>query len=143
MSKDLGSKVISLTIPAGNAKPAPPVGPVLAQNGVSVPDFCKQFNDRTKNEEPNTPLRVEISCNKDRTFSFIIKLPSVAFLLKKAMGESKGLSKPGMVDGPSVSNEIIRKVAEQKMSEMRVADLEAAMQCVRGTARSMGFSIEG
>ncbi len=133
---------INLQISVGKATPAPPIGPALAQKQVSIPEFIKQFNERTKEMEPGTPIPVLITAYADKTFDFIIKLPPVSYLICKHSGISKGLSNAGREKGPSVSIDVIRKVAEMKKDEMKIS-LDSAIKCVKGTARSMGFEVVG
>ena len=131
---------INLLIPVGKATPAPPIGPALAQKQVSIPEFIKQFNERTKHMEPGTPTPVLITAYADKSFDFIIKLPPVSYLICKHAGIAKGLSNAGREKGPNVSMDVIRKVAEMKKDEMKIG-LDSAINCVKGTAKSMGFEV--
>lgn len=133
---------IQLVVKAGQATPTPPVGPVLAQNGVNVVEFCKQFNDKTKDQEPGTPLRTVITAHADRTFSFIVKLPSVSYLLVKKGKLEKGKSAPGRDEPSVITSDVVREVAEMKMSEMNAFDIDAAIKMVEGTAISMGLKVQ-
>ena len=132
--------LIKLQIPAGNATPAPPVGPALGQKGVNIMDFCKNFNYKTA-KEGDAIIPVEISVFADRSYTFITKTPPVSFLLKKAAGIPKGNQTPGRTKVGQVTRAQIKEIAERKMPDLTAASLEAAMNVVKGTARSMGMEI--
>lgn len=133
--------VIKLQIPAGNANPAPPVGPALGQHGLNIMEFCKAFNEKTK-QDVGTIVPVIINVHEDRTFSFICKKPPVAFLLKEAAGIEKGSSTPNKEKVAKLSRAKIEEIAKRKMPDLNTKDLESAVKIVEGTARSMGIEIE-
>ena len=133
--------VIKLQIEAGKATPAPPVGPALGSSGVNIMQFVKEFNDRTANQ-PGMIIPVVISVYKDKSFSFITKVPPVAVLIKKALKIEKGSGKPNKDKVAKINKEQIKTIAEQKMEDLNAASLETAMSMVAGTARSMGVVVE-
>ena len=133
--------VIKLQIEAGKATPAPPVGPALGSSGVNIMQFVKEFNDRTANQ-PGMIIPVVISVYKDKTFSFITKVPPVAVLIKKAIGLKSGSGKPNKEKVAKLTKEQVKAIAEQKMEDLNAASVEAAMSMVAGTARSMGVTVE-
>jgi large subunit ribosomal protein L11 len=136
------SAQIKLQIPGGQANPAPPVGPALGQHGVNIMEFCKAFNAKTKDAQGMiTP--VVITVYSDRSFSFITKIPPVSVLILKELGIGKGSGVPNKDKVGSISPEQVRTIAEKKMPDLNAASIEAAMQIVMGTARSMGVSITG
>ena len=135
------SGYIKLQIPAGKATPAPPVGPALGQHGVNIMGFCKEFNERTKNQV-GLIIPVEITVYADRSFSFITKTPPAAVLIKKALGIEKGSGVPNKNKVAQLTKEQVQKIAEQKMPDLNAANLESAMSMVAGTARSMGVTVE-
>ncbi len=141
MSEKKVSAIIKLQIPAGKANPAPPVGPALGQHGVNIQDFCTQFNEKTKDKMGDV-VPVEISVHEDRSFSFIMKTPPAAELLKKAAGVKKGAGNPLADKIGKVTKDQIREIAEIKMSDLNAANLESAEKIVEGTARSMGITVE-
>ena len=132
--------VIKLQIEAGKATPAPPVGPALGSSGVNIMQFVKEFNDRTANQ-PGMIIPVVISVYKDKTFSFITKVPPVAVLIKKAIGLKSGSGKPNKEKVAKITKEQVKAIAEQKMEDLTAASVEAAMSMVAGTARSMGVVV--
>ena len=140
MAKQVMTK-IKLQIPAGQANPAPPVGPALGQHGLNIMDFCKLFNDRTK-EQMGMITPVVITVFQDRTFTFITKTPPAAVLLKKAAGVPKGSAEPHINKVGKVTMAQVREIAELKAPDLNSHDVEAAMQMVMGTARSMGLEVE-
>jgi large subunit ribosomal protein L11 len=131
---------IKLQVPAGQATPAPPVGPALGQHGVNIMDFCKQFNARTQSQA-GMIIPVEISVFADRTFAFITKTPPAAILLKKEAGLEKASGEPNRNKVGIVSREQVKKIAEIKKEDLNAASIEAAMRMVEGTARSMGIVV--
>jgi large subunit ribosomal protein L11 len=131
---------IKLQIPAGNASPAPPVGPALGQHGVNIMEFCKAFNARTQ-KQGGLIIPVVITVYVDRTFSFITKTPPAAVLLKKAAGIEKASGEPNRQKVGQVTRQQIREIAELKKPDLNAADIEAAMRMIAGTARSMGLEI--
>jgi large subunit ribosomal protein L11 len=134
--------VIKLQLPAGQANPAPPVGPALGQHGVNIMDFCQKFNAKTQTKS-GTILPVEITVYKDRTFDFIVKQPPVAEMIKKELNLEKGAATTGKERVGVLSRASIRKIAQIKMSDLNAKTIEAAEKIVEGTARSMGVSVEG
>ena len=132
--------VIKLQIEAGKATPAPPVGPALGSSGVNIMQFVKEFNDRTANQ-PGMTIPVVITVYKDKSFTFITKVPPVAVLIKKAIGLQKGSGKPNKDKVAKITKEQVKAIAEQKMEDLNAASLEAAMSMVEGTARSMGVVV--
>ena len=132
---------IKLNIPAGAANPSPPVGPALGQRGVNIMEFCKAFNASTDSLEKNMPIPVVITVFSDKSFSFITKTPPVSFYHKKAAGKDKGSSEPGRTVGGSVKIDQIREIAENKMKDLNAANIEGAIEMVRGSARSMGLEV--
>ena len=135
-------ELIKLQIPAGGANPSPPVGPALGQRGLNIMDFCKSFNEKTKNLEKGAPIPVVITAYKDRTFDFITKLPPVSYYLKKAAKINKGNSTPGRTLEGKVSMKDIEKIANQKMADLNANDLRGAINMVKGSAVSMGMEVE-
>lgn len=131
---------VKLQIPAGKAAPAPPVGPALGQAGVNIPQFIKEFNERTAKDMGMT-IPVVITVYADRTFSFITKVPPVPDLLRRSCGIEKGSGTPQKDKVASIPRDELRKIAEQKMSDMNAGSVEAAMRMVAGTARSMGITV--
>ena len=132
--------VIKLQIEAGKATPAPPVGPALGSSGVNIMQFVKEFNDRTANQ-PGMIIPVVISVYKDKSFSFVTKVPPVAVLIKKALGIKSGSGKPNKDKVAKITKDQVKAIAEQKMEDLNAASLEAAMSMVAGTARSMGVVV--
>ncbi|HTY07545.1 MAG TPA: 50S ribosomal protein L11 [Candidatus Edwardsbacteria bacterium] len=133
---------VKLQIPAGAANPAPPVGPALGQHGVNIPEFCKQFNAKTQGQE-GLIIPVVITIYQDRTFTFIMKTPPAAVLLKKAAGLAKGSGVPNRTKVGTVSEAQVREIATRKMADLNAGSLAAAVLMVKGTARSMGIEING
>ena len=133
--------VIKLQIEAGKATPAPPVGPALGSSGVNIMQFVKEFNDRTANQ-PGMIIPVVISVYKDKSFSFITKVPPVAVLIKKALGIKSGSGKPNKDKVAKITKDQVKAIAEQKMEDLNAASVEAAMSMVAGTARSMGVVVQ-
>ena len=134
--------IIKLQIPAGQANPAPPVGPALGQHGVNIMEFCKAFNAQTQ-AQGGTIIPVEITVYEDRSFSFVTKTPPAAVLLREALGVDKGSGEPNRVKVGKVSREKVREIAELKMPDLNANDIDAAMRIIEGTARSMGVEVEG
>lgn len=132
---------IKLQIPAGAANPAPPVGPALGQHGLNIQDFCKQFNDRTKDQRGDI-LPVVITVYEDRSFDFILKTPPAAELLKKAAGIQKGSGKPLTEKVGKITKQQLKTIAETKLPDLNANDVDAAMRIIAGTARQMGLTIE-
>jgi large subunit ribosomal protein L11 len=134
---------VKLQVPAGQANPAPPVGPALGQHGVNIMDFCKSFNARTKEMTPGLTTPVEITVYQDRTFSFITKTPPAAVLLRIASGIPKGSANSRTTKVGKVSMQQVTEIARTKMKDLNAVDLDGAVKTISGTARSMGLTIEG
>ena len=132
---------IKLQIPAGEANPSPPVGPALGQRGLNIMDFCKAFNEKTKNLEKGAPIPVVITAYKDKKFDFVTKLPPVSYYLKKAAKIKKGNSTPGRSLVGKVSMADIEKIAKDKMNDLNAVDLNGAVNMVKGSALSMGMEV--
>lgn len=141
MAKKKVTALVKLQVPAGKATPAPPVGPALGPHGVSAPQFVQQFNDRTKNMEPGLTIPVVISVFSDRTFSFVTKTPPAAVLIKKAAKIAKGSAEPHKVKVASLTRAQLKPIAELKMPDLNANDVEAAINIIAGTARSMGVKV--
>jgi large subunit ribosomal protein L11 len=141
MAKKINAQ-IKLHVTAGSANPAPPVGPALGQHGVNIMQFCKQFNDQTKNRE-GLILPVVISVYEDRTFSFIIKSPPSSVLLKRAANLAKASGTSGKEVIGTVTKKQVEEIAKQKMQDLNTSDMAQAMKIIQGTARSMGITVEG
>jgi large subunit ribosomal protein L11 len=134
--------MVKLQIPAGQATPAPPVGPALGQAGVNIMDFCKSFNARTK-EQLGLIIPVVVTVYADRSYTFITKTPPAAILLIKAAGIAKGSGVPNRNKVGTVSSAQVQEIARTKMPDLNTTSLESAMRTVQGTARSMGIDVEG
>ena len=132
---------IKLQINAGNATPAPPVGPALGQKGVNIMDFCKQFNARTQ-DQPGMIIPVVITVYADRSFTFVTKTPPAAVLLKKAAGLDSGSGEPNKKKVATLTYAQVEEIAQLKMKDLNAASLEAATDMIKGTARSMGIVVE-
>jgi large subunit ribosomal protein L11 len=139
MAKKIVTK-IKLQCPAGQATPAPPVGPALGQHGVNIGQFVQQFNDRTRDQQ-GTIIPVEITVYSDRSFEFILKSPPAAVLLKQAAAIAVGSGEPNKNKVGRVTREQIRQIAERKQKDLNAATVEAAMRIIEGTARSMGVEL--
>ncbi len=140
MSKKIKSR-LKLQIPGGQASPAPPIGPILGQQGINIQDFCTKFNQETKDKQGEV-LSVDLIVYEDRSFDFKIKGSPVSFLLKKAVGAEKGSGRPNVKKVGKISKEKVREIAQKKLEDLNTNDLEKAMKIVEGTARSMGIEIE-
>ena len=134
---------VKLQVPAGSASPSPPIGPALGQAGLNIMDFCKAFNDKTKNLEKGAPIPVIITAYKDRSFDFVTKLPPVSYYLKKAAKIKKGNSTPGRTLVGKVTLDDVKKIAKEKMADLNAIDLDGAVKMVRGSAVSMGMEVVG
>jgi large subunit ribosomal protein L11 len=132
---------IKLQVPAAKANPAPPIGPALGQHGVNIPGFCKEFNERTKNDV-GMIIPVVITVYSDRSFTFITKTPPVPVLIKKELNIETASGRPNRDKVGQLTKEQVKKIAEIKMPDLNAASLEAAMSMVAGTARSMGVTVE-
>ena len=141
MAKEI-TGYINLIIPAGKANPSPPIGPALGQHGVNIMEFCKAFNAKTGDMEAGTPTPVVITVYKDRTFTFITKMPPNTHYLKKAAGITSASKNPGRDAAVAkVTKKQIRQIAEAKMKDMNAASVEQAMRTIEGSARSMGIEV--
>ncbi|HEY3155426.1 MAG TPA: 50S ribosomal protein L11 [Candidatus Eisenbacteria bacterium] len=134
--------LVKLQVPAGNATPAPPIGPALGQHGVNIMEFCKAFNARTQGQ-PGLIIPVVITVYSDRSFTFITKTPPAAVLLKRAAGIAKGSGEPNRNKVAKVTPAQVREIAELKKPDLNANDVDAAVRMVEGTARSMGIEISG
>ena len=142
---------LKLQIKAGQANPSPPVGPALGQRGINIMEFCKAFNARTQEMEAGSPVPTVITYYADKSFTFETKTPPASFLLKKAAGlkpqgkrnRAKGSEKPGRATAGTVTAKQVREIAELKMKDLSANDVEAAMQIVLGSARSIGIEVKG
>jgi len=133
--------IIKLQIPAGQANPAPPIGPALGQHGLNIADFCGRFNEATR-EKSGSIIPVEITVYEDRTYAFKLKTPPAYDLLRKAAGIEKGAKTPRKEVAGKVTKQQVREIAEKKMEDLNTGDIEAAMKIIEGTARSMGLKVE-
>jgi large subunit ribosomal protein L11 len=133
--------MIKLQIQAGAANPAPPIGPALGQHGVNIMEFCTAYNNATADQRGNV-VPVEITVYEDRSFTFVLKTPPAAELIKKAAGVAKGSGTPHTVKVATLSKDALYKIAEQKMSDLNANDVDAAAKIIAGTARSMGITTE-
>ena len=131
---------IKLQIPAGKANPAPPVGPALGQHGVSIQDFCNQFNEKTKDKGGDI-IPVEITVYEDRSFTFITKTPPASELIKKALKLEKGSKEPHKVKVGELSEELLEEIAKTKIPDLNAEKIESAKRIIAGTARSMGVKV--
>jgi large subunit ribosomal protein L11 len=134
---------LKLQVPAGKANPSPPVGPALGQRGINIMEFCKAFNARTQELEPGSPTPVIITYYTDKSFAMEVKTPPASFLLKKAAKLKSGSKTPGKASAGSVTTKQVREIAEIKMKDLNANDVEAAMQIIAGSARSMGLEVKG
>ncbi len=141
MAKKIAA-LIKLQIQAGQATPAPPVGPALGQHGVNIMEFVKTYNERTSSQTGNI-VPVEITVYADRSFTFITKSSPASDLLRKAANVEKGAAAPGAETAGQVSREAVRQIAETKMEDLNAMDIDAAMKIIEGTARSMGLEVQG
>ena len=134
---------IKLQVPAGKANPSPPIGPALGQRGLNIMEFCKAFNAQTQKMEPGLMLPVVITAFIDKSFTFIIKTPPAAVLIKKALKLEKGSARPHTDKVGKLSRAQIEEIAKAKTPDLTAADLEAAIKTIAGSARSMGVEVEG
>jgi large subunit ribosomal protein L11 len=135
------AQVLKLQIPAGQATPAPPVGPALGQAGINIMEFCKQYNAATQ-QQTGTIVPVEITVFEDRSFSFVTKTPPAAVLLRQRAGVEKGSGEPNREKVGTVTRDDVREIAETKMPDLNAGDVDAAMKIIEGTARSMGITVQ-
>ena len=134
---------VRLQVKAGEANPAPPIGPALGQQGVNIMEFCKAFNARTQSVEKGMPMPVVITVHTDRSFTFIIKTPPASYLIMKAAGISKGSSIPNKNKVGKITRKHLAEIATVKMPDLTAGDLAGAMRTIAGTARNMGIEVEG
>ena len=134
---------VKLQVPAGAANPSPPIGPALGQQGVNIMEFCKQFNAQTQKLEKGLPIPVIITVYTDRSFTFIMKTPPAAVLIRKAIGIEKGSGTPNTTKVGKISRKQLEEIAKLKTPDLTAADLEAAVRTIAGSARSMGVDVEG
>lgn len=138
---------INLQVPAGKANPSPPIGPALGQRGVNIMEFCKAFNAKTKDIEPDTPIPVKITVYSDRSFTFVMKSPPASFFLKRAAGlkttgkPGAGSKEPGRSVAGQVTMEQVREIAKTKLADLNTDDIEQAARSLAGSARSMGIRV--
>jgi len=132
---------IKLQVPAGAANPSPPIGPALGQRGLNIMEFCKAFNAETQNMEKNMPIPTVITVYSDRSFSFVTKTPPASYYLKKAAKLSKAAQTPGRAAVGSVTLAQVREIAEAKKADLNANDLDAAVEMIKGSARSMGIEV--
>lgn len=137
------SGYIKLQIPAGKANPAPPIGPALGQHGVNIMEFCKAFNAKTQDNDPDLKVPVVITVYGDRSFTFETKTPPAADLIRKAAGIPKGSGEPNKAKIGSISRAQLEEIAKTKMPDLNTTNLESAVRTISGTAKSMGLKIEG
>mgnify|MGYP001454857649 CR=1 FL=1 len=142
MAKKRITAVIKVQVAAGQATPAPPIGPALGPHGVSAPMFVQQFNERTKGLEPGLTTPVEITVYADKSFTFVTKTPPAAVLIRKACGLDKGSSEPNKDKVASISRAQLLKIAQTKEPDLNAVDDDAAISIIAGTARSMGVTVE-
>jgi len=142
--KEMAKKItgyLKLQVSAGEAKPAPPIGPALGQRGLNIMEFCKAFNAQTQEVEKGTPIPVVITIFQDKSFTFEMKTPPVSHFLKKAAKVNSGSKTPGRAKAGSVTHDQVREIAEKKMKDLSADSVEAAMRTVEGSARSMGLEV--
>jgi large subunit ribosomal protein L11 len=132
---------INLQVPAGKANPSPPIGPALGQRGVNIMEFCKAFNAKTKDMEPETPIPVKITVYSDRSFTFEMRTPPASYFLKKAANINAGSKEAGRTSVGSVTMAQVRDIAKQKMKDLNTDNLEQAARTIAGSARSMGLNV--
>jgi len=140
MAKKVIAK-IKLQIPAGQATPAPPVGPALAQHGINIADFCQKFNDATKDKK-GVKIPVSMEVYEDKSYEFKLKQPLTADLLRQAAGIEKGSGQPNKTKVGKITKEQLKKIAEQKIADLNTDDIEQAMKIIEATAKNMGIEIE-
>ena len=132
---------INLQVPAGDAKPAPPIGPALGQRGVNIMEFCKAFNASTGDMAKGTPIPTKITVYADRSFSFETKTPPATYLIKQAANLKSGSKEPGKVSAGTIKRSLLQQVAETKMKDLNANDIEAATKIIEGSARAMGLQV--
>ena len=134
---------IKLQVPAGKANPSPPIGPALGQKGLNIMEFCKAFNAQTQKVEPGLPIPVVITAYADKSFTFVMKTPPATVLIKKAIKLDKGSAKPHTDKVGKITRAQLEEIAKAKMPDLTVADMDAAVRTIAGSARSMGVEVEG
>jgi large subunit ribosomal protein L11 len=132
---------IKLQVPAGEAKPAPPIGPALGQRGVNIMEFCKQFNAASQEVDKGTPLPTIITVFADKSFTFVTKSPPASFFIKKALGLKSGSKEPGKTSAGTITRAQLAEIAGLKMKDLNAADIDAATRIIEGSARSMGLAV--
>lgn len=142
MGRKRTTAILKLQIPAGEASPAPPVGPALGQHGINIMDFVRSYNDATK-AQTGTIIPVEVTVYSDRSFTFVTRTPPTAVLLRQAARVEKGASEPSRETVATLSRDELRRIAETKLPDLNTGDVDAAINIVAGTARSMGIAISG
>ena len=140
MAKEIEGS-LKLQIPAGQANPAPPVGPALGQRGISIMDFCKMFNDKSKSETPGVVLPVVVTYYKDKSFDMEIKMPPASFFIKEALNLKKGSKEPGRESAGSISTAKCKEIAEKKLKDLNANTVDQGMKIIIGSARSMGIEV--
>jgi len=141
MAKKIAN-ILKLQIPAGGANPSPPVGPALGQVGVNIMDFCNAFNNETKDAEKGVPLPVVINVYEDKSFDFVIKTPPAAVLIRKALGIDKGSGEPNREKVGKLTRNQLEEIAKTKEPDLNANDIDAAVNIIAGTAKSMGVEVE-
>jgi large subunit ribosomal protein L11 len=134
---------INLQVPAGKANPSPPIGPALGQRGVNIMEFCKAFNAKTKDMEPETPIPVKITVYSDRSFTFEMRTPPASFFIKKMAQVTSGAKDPGRSVAGTVTMAQCREIAKIKLKDLNTDDVEQGARTIAGSARSMGIKVEG
>ena len=134
---------LKLQVPAGKANPSPPIGPALGQRGINIMEFCKAFNAKSQEMEPGAPCPTIITYYQDKSFTFVVKTPPASFLIKKAAKLKSGATNPGRETAGSITVKQLREIAEVKMPDLNANDVDAAMQIILGSARSMGIEVKG
>jgi len=132
---------INLQVSAGEAKPAPPIGPALGQRGVNIMEFCKAFNAATQELEKGTPIPTTITVYADRSFTFVTKTPPASFLIKKALGLKSGSKEPGKASAGTIKRSQLAEIAQSKMADLNANDIDQATKIIEGSARSMGLQV--
>ena len=141
MAKKVGG-YLKLQVPAGSATPSPPIGPALGQRGINIMEFCKAFNAQTQEMDKGAPIPVVITYYQDKSFTFAMKQPPMTYFIKQALGLKSGSKAPGKEVAGTLTETQVREIAEKKMVDLNAADVEGAMQMVRGSARSMGLEVQ-
>ena len=132
---------IGLQVPAGSARPSPPIGPALGQRGVNIMEFCKQFNAATADMEKGTPIPTKITVFADKSFTFVMKSPPATYLIKKVLGLKSGSKEPGKVSAGKITRKQLEEVATLKMADLNANDMDAAVKIIAGSATAMGLEV--